>query len=173
MHLDAVNRMDLPAFVAAFGDVFEHSPWVAEGAFAARPFASTDALHGSMVDVVRSATRDQRLALLRAHPDLAGKEAAAGTMTRSSVSEQSSVGLDNLTAAELKRIGELNAAYRAKHGFPFIIAVRRYTKTAILDEFARRLANDSETEFAADLQQVFVIARLRLDRLIDGESSRQ
>ena len=165
--------MDLPAFVAAFRDVFEHSPWVAEGAFAARPFASTDALHGVMVGVVRSARREQQLALLCAHPDLAGKEAVAGTMTRSSVSEQSSVGLDNLTSVESKRISELNEAYRAKHGFPFIIAVRHYTKTAILDEFARRLANDNETEFAADLQQVFVIARLRLDRLIDAESSRQ
>ena len=166
MNLQIINRMDRAAFVEAFGGVFEHSAWVAERSFASRPFASIDALHRAMTDAVTAAPRDQQLALLRAHPDLAGKEAQEGSMTDSSVAEQASAGLDRLTRAEVLRLRELNAAYRDRHGFPFIIAVRHYTKEGVLHEFGRRLANEREAELVACLQQVFAITRMRLARLV-------
>jgi len=158
-----VNDMDKAAFVAAFGDVFEHSPWVAERAYDRRPFASAAELHTAMTAAVRVASREQQTALLRAHPDLAGREARAGTMTTSSVAEQASAALDRLTPAEMARIAELNDAYRARHGFPFIVAVRHYTKAGIFHEFERRIASDSETEHAWALSQVFAITRMRID----------
>jgi 2-oxo-4-hydroxy-4-carboxy-5-ureidoimidazoline decarboxylase len=170
MEMQNVNRMDQVEFVDAFGGIFEHSRWVAENAFAALPFGSLDALHGAMVAAVMAAPRERQIALLCAHPDLAGKEAQEGSMTDASVAEQSSAGLDRLTRAEMTRLNELNAAYRARHGFPFIIAVRHYTKEGVLHEFARRLERDSETEIAACLQQVFAITRMRLARLIDDRA---
>jgi 2-oxo-4-hydroxy-4-carboxy-5-ureidoimidazoline decarboxylase len=169
MDIDAANRMDRQAFAAAFGGVFEHSPWVAERAHAARPFADLDALHAAMVRAVEAATGDEKVALLRAHPDLAGKEAQEGTMTDSSVSEQASAGLDRLTRAEMAEIARLNAAYRAAHGFPFIIAVRHHTKDTILREFRRRVSNDTERELAANLAQIAAITRMRLARMF-GEA---
>ena len=161
--LDQLNRADTAGFVAALGDVFEHSPWVAERAYARRPFASPAELHAAMVDAVRAATHQQQTALLRAHPDLAGKEARAGTMTAASVSEQSSAALDRLSPAEMERIAELNRAYRARHGFPFIVAVRHYTKAGIFHEFERRIANDTDAEHAWALSQVYEITRMRID----------
>jgi 2-oxo-4-hydroxy-4-carboxy-5-ureidoimidazoline decarboxylase len=158
-----VNAMDKAAFVAALGDVFEHSPWVAERAYERRPFASPAELHAAMVDAVRAAPREQQTALLLAHPDLAGKEARAGTMTTSSVAEQASAALDRLTPEEMARIGELNRAYRARHGFPFIIAVRHYTKAGIFHEFQRRIGNDTDSEHAWALSQVCAITRMRID----------
>lgn len=171
MNLQTVNRMDRNAFVETFGGVFEHSPWVAQQSFDSRPFASVDALHRAMTAAVDAASHDQQLALLRAHPDLAGKEAHEGSMTDSSVAEQASAGLDRLTRAELVQLQALNTAYRERHGFPFIIAVRHYTKAGVLHEFARRLANDRETELATCLQQVFAITRLRLARLFSESGS--
>lgn len=166
--LAQVNAMPAAEFRAAFGGVFEHSPWVAEGAFAARPFASVDALHAAMTDVVKRAGRDEQVALLRAHPELAGREAQAGTMTGDSTAEQGGAGLNALSRAEMARISDLNRRYREKFGFPFIIAVRKHTKDGIFSEFERRLANDRDTELGAALGQVFVITRLRLDGLIPG-----
>ena len=162
---DTLDRLDAAAFARRFGGLFENSPWVAERAFAARPFGTIERLHAAMVAVVREASRDEQIALLRAHPDLAGREAQAGAMTASSVAEQSSAGLDRLSRGEVLRIAELNAAYRARHGFPFIIAVRHYTQAGILHEFERRLACDSESELETNLQQIFAITRLRLARL--------
>ena len=107
MDITAVNRMDHPSFLAAFGGVFEHSPWVADRAYAACPFADIDALHAAMRRVVETATRDEQLALLNAHPDLAGKEACAGTMTDASVAEQASAALDRLSPEEMDRIAAL------------------------------------------------------------------
>jgi 2-oxo-4-hydroxy-4-carboxy-5-ureidoimidazoline decarboxylase len=158
-----VNGMDKAAFVAALGDVFEHSPWVAERAYERRPFASAAELHTAMADAVRRAPRERQLALLLAHPDLAGKEARDGTMTASSVSEQASAALDRLTPEEMARISELNRAYRARHGFPFIVAVRHYTKAGIFHEFERRIAADTESELAWALSQVYAITRMRID----------
>ena len=164
--LTAVNAMSLPAFRAAFGGVFEHSPWVAEHAAGARPFASAAALHAAMTEAVKRAPRDRQLALLRAHPELAGKEAQAGTMTGDSTAEQGAAGLSALSREDSQRIAALNRAYGEKFGFPFIIAVREHSKESILREFERRLRNDPDAELATGLEQVFVITRLRLDGLL-------
>jgi 2-oxo-4-hydroxy-4-carboxy-5-ureidoimidazoline decarboxylase len=163
-----INAMDLAAFVVKFGGIFEKSPWVAEKAWEKRPFASVDDIHAAMVAVAKNATAERQLALLQSHPDLAGKEAHAGTMTASSVAEQASAGLNTLSAAELAELTGLNAAYKAKFGFPFIIAVRMHTKEGIFSEFKRRLQNDTQTEFANDLQNVYIITRLRLNKLLDA-----
>ena len=163
-----INAMDRAAFVQKFGGIFENSPWVAEKAWEKRPFASLDAMHAAMVDVVKYAAAPMQLALLQSHPDLAGKEAQAGTMTASSVAEQASAGLNALTHEEMVQISDLNAAYRNKFGFPFIIAVRMHTKEGILFEFNRRLRNETQTEFGNDLQNVYIITRLRLNKLLDA-----
>jgi 2-oxo-4-hydroxy-4-carboxy-5-ureidoimidazoline decarboxylase len=164
-----INAMDRAAFVVKFGGIFEKTPWIAEKAWEKRPFANVDELHAAMVAVAKNATAEQQLALLQSHPDLAGKEAKAGTMTASSVAEQASAGLNALSAAELPELTRLNAAYKAKFGFPFIIAVRMHTKEGIFSEFRRRLQNDTQTEFANDLQNVYIITRLRLNKLLDAD----
>ena len=164
--IEALNRMSQTAFVETLGGVFEHSPWVAERAWPARPFAGLEALHGAMVDAVRRATPASLIALLRAHPDLAGKAARAGTMTASSVAEQSSAGLDRLTDAEYERFQRLNTAYSERFGFPFIIAVRRHDKASILAAFETRLGHSREQEIDAALAHVVDIARMRLDGLL-------
>jgi 2-oxo-4-hydroxy-4-carboxy-5-ureidoimidazoline decarboxylase len=163
-----INAMDRAAFVQKFGGIFENSPWVAEQAWDNKPFASLDAMHAAMVGVAKDAPAPLQLALLQAHPDLAGKEAQAGAMTASSVAEQASAGLNALSPAEMAQISELNAAYRKKFGFPFIIAVRMHSKEGIFFEFNRRLHNDTQTEFANDLQNVYVITRLRLNKLLNA-----
>jgi 2-oxo-4-hydroxy-4-carboxy-5-ureidoimidazoline decarboxylase len=163
-----INAMDRAAFVQKFGGIFENSPWVAEKAWEKRPFASLDDMHAAMVAVAKYAPAAMQLALLQSHPDLAGKEAEAGTMTASSVAEQASAGLNALSHAEMVQMSDLNAAYKKKFGFPFIIAVRMHTKEGILFEFNRRLHNDTQTEFANDLQNVYVITRLRLNKLLDA-----
>jgi 2-oxo-4-hydroxy-4-carboxy-5-ureidoimidazoline decarboxylase len=160
--MNAINSMDRAAFVQKFGGIFEKSPWVAEKAWEKRPFANIDDLHAAMVNIVKNSPVPNQLALLQSHPDLAGKEAQAGAMTASSVSEQASAGLNALSKAEIAQISELNAAYKQKFGFPFIIAVRMHTKEGIFFEFNRRLANETQTEFANDLQNVYAITRLRL-----------
>ena len=161
-----INAMDRATFVEKFGGIFENSPWVAEKAWEKRPFASLDDMHAAMVAAVKHAPAAMQLSLLQSHPDLAGKEAQAGTMTASSVAEQASAGLNGLSHEEVVRISDLNAAYRKKFGFPFIIAVRMYTREGILFEFNRRLQNETQTEFANDLQNVYIITRLRLNKLL-------
>jgi len=163
-----INAMDRAAFVEKFGGIFENSPWVAEQAWDSRPFVSLDAMHAAMVGVAKHAPAATQLALLQAHPDLAGKEAQAGAMTASSVAEQASAGLSALSKDEMDEISALNAAYRKKFGFPFIIAVRMHTKEGIFFEFRRRLHNDTQTEFANDLQNVTIITRLRLNKLLEA-----
>jgi 2-oxo-4-hydroxy-4-carboxy-5-ureidoimidazoline decarboxylase len=163
-----INSMDRAAFVVKFGAIFEKSPWVAEEAWEKRPFASLDDMHAAMVSVAKNAPATRQLALLQAHPDLAGKEAQAGTMTASSVAEQASAGLNSLSPAEMTELSGLNAAYKMKFGFPFIIAVRMHTKEGIFFEFKRRLQNDTQAEFANDLQNVYIITRLRLNKLLDA-----
>jgi 2-oxo-4-hydroxy-4-carboxy-5-ureidoimidazoline decarboxylase len=163
-----INAMDRTDFVKKFGGIFEKSPWVAEKAWEKRPFASLDDMHAAMVAVAKNAPAAMQLALLQSHPDLAGKEAQAGTMTASSVAEQASAGLNALLPAEFAELSGLNAAYKTKFGCPFIIAVRMYTKEGIFFEFKRRLQNDTQTEFANDLQNVYIITRLRLNKLLDA-----
>ena len=164
--LDALNGMSAGEFRRALGAVFEHSPWVAERAWPARPFPTRDALHAAMAAAVRQASREEQLALLRAHPDLGGKVARTGAMTEASVAEQSSAGLDRLSDEEYERFERLNTAYRTKFGFPFVIAVHHHDKRAILDAFAERLGHTVEQELEAALAQVFDIARLRLEGLV-------
>jgi 2-oxo-4-hydroxy-4-carboxy-5-ureidoimidazoline decarboxylase len=167
-NMAAINAMDRPAFVEKFGGIFEKSPWVAEQAWDKKPFASVDDIHAAMVAVVKCAPLSGQLKLLQNHPDLAGKEAQAGAMTASSVSEQASAGLNALSKAEMTRISDFNAAYKEKFGFPFIIAVRMHTKEGIFFDFSRRLQNDTQTEYLNDLQNVYAITRLRLDKLLSG-----
>ncbi|MFN3616204.1 MAG: 2-oxo-4-hydroxy-4-carboxy-5-ureidoimidazoline decarboxylase, partial [Rubrimonas sp.] len=163
------SQMDRAAFVAAFGGVFEHSPWIAERAHAAELAPAHDTAVGlwtALTAQFRMASAEERLDVLRAHPDLAGKLAAAKRLTADSAAEQASAGLDALTDAERARFTELNDAYRARFGFPFIIAVRDHTKAQILAAFEARVGNDAEAEFAAACAQVERIARLRLDALL-------
>jgi 2-oxo-4-hydroxy-4-carboxy-5-ureidoimidazoline decarboxylase len=163
LDLDAVNAMDRSGFVAALGSTFEHSPWVTEKAWALRPFASLDALHAAMMDVVLDAPRGTQVAFLRGHPELAGKEAQAGTMTSESLGEQASAGLNALSQGEMAELRELNARYRERHGFPFIVAARRHSKTEIFKLFRSRLAQDSEFELNEALAQIACITRLRVE----------
>ena len=163
-----LNRISAPDFTIALDGIFEHSPWVSERVAALRPFGSLDALHGAMVAAMWAAGRAEQLALLRAHPELAGREADAGTLTSHSTGEQDSVGLTRLSLEEKQRIAHLNAAYRARHGFPFIIAVRLRTKRQIFAEFERRLGNDPATEFRTALAEVGRIARIRLEALLSA-----
>jgi 2-oxo-4-hydroxy-4-carboxy-5-ureidoimidazoline decarboxylase len=163
----AINGLDRVAFVQKFGGIFENSPWVAEQAWDKRPFANVDAMHAAMVEVAKFAPASRQLALLQSHPDLAGKEAQAGAMTASSVTEQASAGLNALSKDEMTQISDLNVAYKRKFGFPFIIAVRMHTKEGIFFEFRHRLQNDTVTEYANDLQNVYAITRLRLAKLLE------
>ncbi|MDN2565161.1 allantoinase PuuE [Aquibium sp. A9E412] len=163
------SRMDRDAFVARFGGVFEHSPWIAERAFALELGPAHDSaggLHNALARVFRSAGADERLAVLKAHPDLAGKLAAARRLTPESAAEQASAGLDALTDAERARFTRLNEAYVKKFGFPFIIAVKGLTKEAILAAFERRLGNDRDAELATACRQVERIALLRLKDML-------
>jgi len=165
--LDQLSTRDRAAFVAAVGDVFEHAPWVAERAYAARPFVTVAALHGAMMQALRSAPRNEQLAFLRGHPELAGKVARAGAMTPDSRAEQGALGLDRLSPADFARFERANAAYAQKFGFPFIVCVRRHASAeSILATFEQRVGNDIETEFAAALTEIGHITRLRLEAKI-------
>ncbi len=163
------SRMAREDFVAKFGGVFEHSPWIAERAFdhGLGPANDTAAgLHGAMVQVFRGASPDERFKVLAAHPDLAGKLARARRLTAESTAEQASAGLDVLTDAERAEFTKLNTEYAKKFGFPFIIAVRDHTKASILHAFKIRFGNNLKNEIAAACGEVERIARLRLDDLL-------
>ena len=150
------------AFVDRYGALFEHSPWVV--ARAADRLPLTD-LHAGLMQVVQDAAPEEQLALIRAHPELAGKAAIDGSLTEASAAEQASAGLDRLTPAEFERFHALNAAYSKKFGFPFIICVRLTDKTGILAAMERRLAHDRDTEIAAALDEIGKIVRLRLESI--------
>lgn len=165
--LDSLNRATEAEFVATLGGIYEHSPWIAEAAFSQRPFASLEALKSAMQTVVASATTERKLALINAHPDLAGKAAQEGTMTTDSKSEQGGIGLDRLSKDQFSTFQRLNAAYREKFNFPFIVCVRMHnSKESILHNFEARLRNDRSTEFETALQEISMIAGLRLQQLI-------
>ena len=157
------------AFVARFGSVFEHSPWIAEAAFDAGLPGDADTaegLHRALCAALRAAPEAKQRALIEAHPDLAGRLARAGTLTPDSTREQAAAGLDTLSEAEVARFTALNAAYRARFGFPFILAVKGRTKADILAAFERRLAHDPATEFAEALAQIERITLLRLREMM-------
>jgi 2-oxo-4-hydroxy-4-carboxy-5-ureidoimidazoline decarboxylase len=168
MALAKLNAADEAGFMAALGDVYEHAPWVAQAALKQRPFVTLAALHAAMMDAVRAAPPEQRLALIKGHPDLAGKAARAGTMTVESKAEQASAGLDRLSETEFAQFHRLNDAYREKFGMPFIICVRRHSKDSILQQFERRLQNSMSAETKTALGEIFRIAALRLDQRIEA-----
>ena len=166
---DRPSRMDRDRFIARFGGIYEHSPWIAERAHHLELGPAHDSaigLHSALARIFRSASYGERLGVLTAHPDLAGKLAAANRLTPESTAEQASAALDNLTDDERASFQTLNAAYMAKHRFPFIIAVRDQTKDAILAAFEGRLAHDTATEFATACAQVERIALLRLKDML-------
>jgi 2-oxo-4-hydroxy-4-carboxy-5-ureidoimidazoline decarboxylase len=161
--LDQVNALSSQAFVARFGDIAEHSPWVAEGAASHRPFATREDMIAAFAAAMRAAPQEMQRALICAHPDLAGKAALAGEMAEDSRKEQAGAGLDTLTPDELARFTRLNDAYKAKFGFPFIFAVKGATKYQILAAFEARIGHDPQTEFETALQQIARIFRFRLE----------
>lgn len=166
-----LRKADLAAlerarFLELFGSVFEHAPWVAEQAFDTGPFHTAEGLHKAMVHAMRRAPRARQLALIQAHPDLAGRAAIAGALTAASTAEQASAGLDQCTPSEFERFRELNQGYQEKFGFPFILAVKGRSRAEILAVFEQRLDNSVEAEFAEALNQIAEIARLRLADLI-------
>ena len=168
-HWTRPSDMDREAFVSAFGGIFEHSPWIADRAWALELGPTHDTatgVHSALTRMFRSASAAERMGVLRAHPDLAGKLAQAKRLTAESTSEQASAGLDALTDDERDAFTRLNADYVEKHGFPFIIAVRDHDKASILAAFERRIGNDSATEFAEACAQVERIAEFRLRDLL-------
>ncbi|RDV03766.1 2-oxo-4-hydroxy-4-carboxy-5-ureidoimidazoline decarboxylase [Undibacter mobilis] len=166
--LDQLNAMSAADFTAALADIYEHSPWVAEAAAKQRPFATLSALHEAMVAAVRAAPAEARQKLITAHPDLAGKAARAGALTPDSTREQLSAGLDRLSEADYARFHQLNDAYKAKFGIPFIVCVRRHTRDSILAEFERRLAQGGTAETDTALGEIFRIGALRLDQRVSA-----
>jgi 2-oxo-4-hydroxy-4-carboxy-5-ureidoimidazoline decarboxylase len=158
------------AFVAHLDGVFEHAPWVAQAVLAGRPFATADALHVAMMDALRALPEPELVALLRGHPELAGAHARSGAMTADSVAEQGGLALASVDAAAAAHWDTLNAAYRARFGFPFILCIRRHSRASALRAFERRLANDRATELQAAQAEIGRISRLRLaDRLLDHD----
>lgn len=161
--LDAANGMSADAFVRTFGEIAERSPWVAAEAAKARPFASREAMIVAFQEAIRRAAPARQHALLVAHPDLAGRAAIAGDLTDDSRREQAGAGLDRLTPEEFARFTAMNAAYRERHGIPFIFAVRGATRHDILAGFVARKDNPPDVEFAMALGQVARIVRFRLE----------
>jgi len=161
-----INSLDRAAFVAKLGHLFEHSPWVADETWPKKPFRDAARLHAELCAVMRAAPREKQLALVRAHPDLAGRLAQQNQLTAESTREQSSAGLDRLGAAELAEFRRLNDAYRARCGFPFIICARLNNRATILAALRSRLDNPPEAEFVTALGEIEKIAQLRLGDLL-------
>jgi len=171
--LSDLNACSIDDFVAALANVFEYSPWIAERAASARPFAGVNQLFDAMKVAVDRAASELRLALIKAHPDLANKTQRAAGLTAESSAEQNSVGLDRLSDAEYEAFERFNNAYRAKFGFPYILCVRRHTRDSILHDFERRLPNDAKTETQKSIEEICRIAALRLDQLVVSDDRLQ
>jgi len=167
-NIAALNELSQGDFIRLIGPAFEHSPWIAELTWAKRPFESAAALHRALCETVLAADESKKLALIRTHPDLAGRAARAGTLTPASAREQASGGLDQLSDEEADLFDQYNRAYRERFGFPFVICARRNKKEAMLAGFERRLKNTPQQEIEAALAEVFKIAELRLCDLISG-----
>jgi 2-oxo-4-hydroxy-4-carboxy-5-ureidoimidazoline decarboxylase len=172
VHLSTLSTLDQATFCELLGGVVEHSPWVARQAWSDRPFANLDALYDALARAIRQATRSQQLALLRVHPELAGREATAGTMTADSNSEQGRLGLLNLHTEDLARLSDLNRRYRERFGFPYVAAMRLHGSLAdVFRSFEQRLHNDPDTELAVSLLQVCEVMRGRLARAVLPETT--
>jgi len=168
MNLAQVNALSLEQFTARFGGVFENSPWIAREAWEGRPFDSLDDLFASMSDAVRDATEEQCLALIRAHPELAGREAVRGGLTPDSSSEQARLGFLSLDRSHFEQMKELNRTYRQRFGIPCIVALKLHASHAsVMAEMQRRLGNTKQAEIATALEQIGHIARGRLDKIME------
>ena len=166
MTISELNQMTHDEFVRVVGPVFEDSPWIAEAASARRPFSGPGKLRELLFDVVRNSGATKQLALIRAHPDLVGRAALAGTLAPQSAGEQAAAGLSKLSTEEVKRFQDYNRAYKEKFGFPFVICARLNKKDAILDGFEKRMNNSPGQEIKTALEEIFKIAALRLADLI-------
>lgn len=166
--LDWLNAANEDDFVAALANMFEHSPWIARGAFKDRPFSNLAGLRDSLLNAASTMPADRRMSFIRAHPDLANKVQRAEGLTADSVAEQDGAGLDRLSGPEMERFQALNAAYKAKFGFPFILCARRHTKDSILDQFSRRLEHSCGEEEQTAFSEIRKIATLRLAQLVNG-----
>jgi 2-oxo-4-hydroxy-4-carboxy-5-ureidoimidazoline decarboxylase len=166
--LDALNAAPPGEFAAALASAFEHSPWIAEAAASARPFASLADLRDAMIAVIDQTSPEWRLGLIRAHPDLANRMQRAAGLTAESTAEQDGAGLDRLSDAEFALFEQSNGAYREKFGFPFVLCVRRHTRDSILDTFARRLKNQPAQEEREAIGEIGRIATLRLAELVES-----
>jgi 2-oxo-4-hydroxy-4-carboxy-5-ureidoimidazoline decarboxylase len=164
--LQQLNTMPPDGFETALSGIFEHSPWVAAQAAQARPFASIDALYSAMREIVANAEEPRQLALINAHPELAGKAAVSGELTAESTREQSGAGLAQCSQEEFDQLQRLNRAYRDRFGFPFILAVRGYDRAGIIANFEARVSNTRAEELRASLEQIYRIARFRIDDLV-------
>jgi 2-oxo-4-hydroxy-4-carboxy-5-ureidoimidazoline decarboxylase len=164
--LAAVNAMSPEQFVNALGAIFEHSPWVAQRAAEKRPFRTLQQLHDAMAAAVRAADADERIKLIRAHPELAGKAAMRGELTEESAREQHGAGLDQCTPEQLAQVQQLNRRYNEKFGFPFVIAVKGHDRHSILMQFAKRLENDRNTEVHESIEQIIKIGGFRLAAVV-------
>lgn len=167
--LATLNTCSKADFVAALANIFEYSPWIADAAADRRPFAGVGDLFAAMRQVVETAAAGQRLALIKAHPDLADKTMRGDLLTAESNAEQTSVGLDRLSEAEYAAFDRVNSAYRDKFGFPYIVCVRRHTKDSILADFEKRLPNEPAAEVAVAIAEICRIAALRMDLLVKGD----
>lgn len=168
--LDTINALSTKDAVALLGGVFEHSPWIVETTWRGRPFASLKALHAALVRTVDEASEELQLALIRAHPDLVGRAAMAGTLTRESTAEQRAAGLgpNDLTDDDRAQFARFNAEYQQRFGFPFVICARDNRKASILKGFRDRLPHDADTERHAALREIGRIAWYRLTDLIEA-----
>ncbi len=163
-----INSMDREAFIGLLGSLYEHSPWAAERAFTRRPFEGAEMLARALAAAVDQASEEERLALIRAHPELAGEKLRARALTASSMSEQAGAGLDRLGSSEIEGWTKLNAAYRERFGLPFVICVRKHTKDGIVAAIKRRLEGSPSDEQAEAINQIHQIAELRLHDLLAG-----
>jgi 2-oxo-4-hydroxy-4-carboxy-5-ureidoimidazoline decarboxylase len=163
LKVEELNALEPQEFTHLLGPLFEHSPWVAARTAAKQPFSDRDELYAALCETVMKASHDEKLALIRAHPDLVGREA----LTRESHTEQTTAGLGQLSSEEIERFREYNARYRAKFEFPFVICARLNKKRAILDTFPIRLQNSREQEIETALREIFKIAQLRLQDLVE------
>ena len=166
MLLSELNALDRAGFVAAVGHLFEHSPWVADETWPRRPFRDAEHLHAELCATMRGAPQERQLALIDAHPDLAGRLARERKLTTESTKEQTSAGLNALSEAELAEFQRLNAAYRERFGFPFIICARLNNRGTILEAMRTRLGNETEQEFHTALREIEKIAALRLKDIV-------
>ncbi|HXE43396.1 MAG TPA: 2-oxo-4-hydroxy-4-carboxy-5-ureidoimidazoline decarboxylase [Candidatus Baltobacteraceae bacterium] len=166
MTISEINSFSRDEFIRVIGPVFEHSPWIAEMGWAKRPFAGLKNMHRALCEIVKNSGEEKQLVLIRAHPDLVGRAALAGTLTKESTGEQASAGLNKLSPEEVSLFQKQNDAYKNKFNFPFVICARLNKKEAMLAGFEQRLKNSREEEIKTALEEIFKIAELRLRDLI-------